>query len=1321
MAASADEDAPFGPYIVYERLGVGGMATVHRALERGIEGFERIVALKRLLPHLAEDASFIKAFVREAKLASALNHVNIVQIFELGRVGTEYFISMEYIDGCDIRRILRHARKVTGPPPINVTIGLLLQLCDALDYAHNKSDENGVPMQLVHRDVSPSNVLVTSAGHVKVIDFGIAKAQSSQLRTQTGRVKGKLAYMAPEAVSGKELDARSDLFAIGVIAHELLTARPLFASKNEYQTLLKVQRGDIMPPSTFNQGCHPELDAIVLRALARDPDQRYSHAAELRDDLVALRKQYGLLTNMRDIATWLEWAFSLEIPTGGFAGHTGDQPSISMGSPVRSPQSRTPARVQAKRRSGSEVDDAVEIAWGEDKSEQGPIVLDDVPDVSGKHLIPPLIPSLGDLSPGPAGSNPSLANRLFDDDELDDDIPTPAPSHGVAPSHRSSPGATPLPYGSSPGLAPREKRTTAQGHQPPPNPTGRHATQASPDGNSLVDALYAANDAAATLDSMPAADTQPSMPALQPTRTGQMPVVRPRDTTRGSGSNPAITHTTSPMLDAAASEPMIPPPLRSRASSDPHTRPTPNPLAPTRPTPDPLAPSRPTPSASVPPPPPASRATPNPTAPPASRPPSAPPIPASRATPNPTSPPRPPSAPPIPASRATPNPLAPPASRATPSPTAPPIPSRATPNPTAPIPTSRATPNPTAPIPTSRATPNPPPASRVTPNPLEPPASRATPNPTAPSPTGEHDAIATAPSMPPAYNSMGDVDIDIDNTPPPGHDVFARSDVYSRPTPTPGADVDSRSMPNPVESTSDADVSSQATTDPGDDIYSRPTPNPTASLPTRTPAADEIFSRPTPSPNAMPVVRFREPTMPPADAPTELPVGAPLSGQIRTKPGHAPARALTAPAVDEDVPTLAGKTARSTGPAIGEAMLREKSKGPRKSLVILAGIVGAGAIATATTLYVTRGDQVKPVTEQSQPRVAPRTVGMVKFNLEPADAEIVIGGQLAHAGSPFQIELEAGVHQVQINRAGYKSWLTALELSASETQTLRVVLEPLGSAVSANVEEATLILSSTPSGLDAWLDGKLLPVKTPIKMPIKVGPHTIVLKKNDDEVWRQDLVAQANAEHEFSPSMDALKVRERAERRAAPTREVAPARESERPSVTEREVPAPSAVAPAPTPTTPTPTNAAPATTALTTTTTEPSPPPPTPTTPSTTAAPANTPTAPAIAKPAPTAPPAPPRIAGPMTIPPSKVSKLSGAMPELSKTRHGEIPPVVAAKLCIDHTGAVTSTDLITKLEARAALEMTQKLKSWRYTPYKPQGSPTPAAACFAVSFRTE
>ncbi|NJM90845.1 MAG: protein kinase [Myxococcales bacterium] len=310
-AVDTAQEELFGPYVVYERLGVGGMATVHRARELGIEGFERIVALKRLLPHLAEDATFIRSFVREAKLASLLHHVNVVQIFELGRVGTQYFISMEHIDGKDLRKMLRQARRHAGPPPIGVTLGLLLQLCDALDYAHTMVGEDGVPLRLVHRDVSPSNILINKAGYLKVIDFGIAKAQSSQLKTQTGRVKGKLAYMAPEAVSGRELDARSDLFAAGVIAHELLTARPLFACKNEYQTLLRVQRGDILPPSTYNRSCPQELDAIVLRALSRDPNERFESAAAFRDELLDLRAKYQLAATHREIGSWIDWAFSV--------------------------------------------------------------------------------------------------------------------------------------------------------------------------------------------------------------------------------------------------------------------------------------------------------------------------------------------------------------------------------------------------------------------------------------------------------------------------------------------------------------------------------------------------------------------------------------------------------------------------------------------------------------------------------------------------------------------------------------------------------------------------------------------------------------------------------------------------------------------------------------------------------------------------------------------------------------------------------------------------------------------------------------------------
>jgi eukaryotic-like serine/threonine-protein kinase len=413
-AVETAQEELFGPYVVYERLGVGGMASVHRARELGIEGFERIVALKRLLPHLAEDVTFIKSFVREAKLASLLHHVNVVQIFELGRVGTQYFISMEHIDGKDLRKILRQARRHAGPPPIGVTLGLLLQLCDALDYAHTMVGEDGVPLGLVHRDVSPSNILINRAGYLKVIDFGIAKAQSSQLKTQTGRVKGKLAYMAPEAISGRELDARSDLFAAGVIAHELLTARPLFACKNEYQTLLRVQRGDILPPSTHNRSCPPELDAIVLRALARDPNERYDSAAAFRDELLDLRAKYQLAATHREIGSWIDWAFSVaEASTEYSLPHD----RIETRSPLpRSERTSQRAIVtapppQAPLPITPEEDELVDVAWGNQAQDSGaPVLLDDIPDVSDKLASAPA-PDSGELRPVSPGLNPHTGSR----------------------------------------------------------------------------------------------------------------------------------------------------------------------------------------------------------------------------------------------------------------------------------------------------------------------------------------------------------------------------------------------------------------------------------------------------------------------------------------------------------------------------------------------------------------------------------------------------------------------------------------------------------------------------------------------------------------------------------------------------------------------------------------------------------------------------------------------------------------------------------------------------------------------------------------------
>ena len=347
------------------------MATVHRAIERGIEGFERVVALKRLLPHLAEDEGFVRAFVREAKLASLLQHGNIVQLYELGRVGPSYFISMEYIPGRDLRVILRQARRVCGPPPVDIALALLTELLDALDYAHGQCGSDGKPLGLVHRDISPSNLIVSHTGHLKVIDFGIAKATLGHLMTHTGRIKGKLSYMAPEALAGRTLDGRSDLFSASVIAHELLTASPLFAAKDDFQTIDRLQNMQPPPPSTRNPTCPSELDEIVLRGLAKDPAKRWRSAAEMRAAMAELAIDHHRLATNREVCDWVEEAFEMPLP-----------------SRLRLPLSPSPALPTGEhRRIAAEVadDEVMDLVWGV----TGPrspmaIVLDDVPDVSSR-------------------------------------------------------------------------------------------------------------------------------------------------------------------------------------------------------------------------------------------------------------------------------------------------------------------------------------------------------------------------------------------------------------------------------------------------------------------------------------------------------------------------------------------------------------------------------------------------------------------------------------------------------------------------------------------------------------------------------------------------------------------------------------------------------------------------------------------------------------------------------------------------------------------------------------------------------------------------
>ena len=285
------------------------MAEVFKAKVVGVEGFERIVALKRILPHIAEDEEFITMFIDEAKIAVQLQHANIAQIFDLGKVDDAYFIALEYVHGRDLRGLFDDLRKHGQTMPLTQVCYVIMQVCEGLDYAHNKRDSQGRALNLVHRDISPQNVLIGYEGEVKLIDFGIAKAAGKASKTQAGILKGKFGYMSPEQVRGLPIDRRSDIFALGIILHEMLTGKRLFVGESDFSTLEKVRNVEIVPPSSLNAQIPEPLERIVLKALAKDVQDRYQNALDLHDDLQAFLYSVGLFSSRKDLSVWMKRTF----------------------------------------------------------------------------------------------------------------------------------------------------------------------------------------------------------------------------------------------------------------------------------------------------------------------------------------------------------------------------------------------------------------------------------------------------------------------------------------------------------------------------------------------------------------------------------------------------------------------------------------------------------------------------------------------------------------------------------------------------------------------------------------------------------------------------------------------------------------------------------------------------------------------------------------------------------------------------------------------------------------------------------------------------
>lgn len=303
----------FGRYCLLERLNTGGMAEIFRARPFYATDPRRYLVIKRILPHLADDASFITMFVDEARITTQLSHPNICQLYELGLLGGSYYIIMEYIAGRDVLSIINwYRRQRSFLPPAQVGF-IVANLCAGLDYAHAKKDARGEPLGIVHRDISPQNVLVGFDGAVKVIDFGIARASVRRQRTEVGVLKGKFGYMSPEQVRGEDIDHRSDIFATGILLWEMLTARRLFYSKNDFDIIERVREMVVPAPSTLNPAIAPELDAIVARALERDRDRRYQTAGEMESELRLWLDSVKPTYSRERLAAWMRAAYKTDI------------------------------------------------------------------------------------------------------------------------------------------------------------------------------------------------------------------------------------------------------------------------------------------------------------------------------------------------------------------------------------------------------------------------------------------------------------------------------------------------------------------------------------------------------------------------------------------------------------------------------------------------------------------------------------------------------------------------------------------------------------------------------------------------------------------------------------------------------------------------------------------------------------------------------------------------------------------------------------------------------------------------------------------------
>jgi len=317
---STELPRPFGPFTLLRRLAVGGMAEVYLARAEGAAGFAKLVALKRIHPNYAADEGFDAMLLDEAKLAVSLSHRNIVQTLDLRRIDGSYVMVMEHVDGYDVQQVIDALRRTGTRFPVDLAAHVIAEVCRGLDYAHGYRDERGESRSIVHRDVSPQNVLLSFAGEVKLADFGIAKADARRNDSEAGIIKGKYFYMSPEQAWAEPLDHRSDIFSVGIVLWELLVGERLYGGSDVWSLLEAVRRAEVPPPSSLREGVPNALDAIVARATAIDRAARFADAGAMADALLAYlarRPPSSAPRKIADLLAAIPQPFSMPLPETG--------------------------------------------------------------------------------------------------------------------------------------------------------------------------------------------------------------------------------------------------------------------------------------------------------------------------------------------------------------------------------------------------------------------------------------------------------------------------------------------------------------------------------------------------------------------------------------------------------------------------------------------------------------------------------------------------------------------------------------------------------------------------------------------------------------------------------------------------------------------------------------------------------------------------------------------------------------------------------------------------------------------------------------------